>query len=133
MEENKSKRTEEDKIFQNEILIILGGKEYKIKPLVIKQSRKWRANFAKLLGDLQQYTKITTDTPDKFEDAIKTILMAMPDKIIDLVFEYAPGLNREEIENSATDTEMAKVFEQITEVALPLARSLTGEMRKLSP
>jgi len=129
----ETKRTEEDKIFQNEILIILGGKEYKIKPLVIKQSRKWRANFAKLFGDLQQYTKITTDTPDKFEDAIKTILMVMPDKIVDLVFEYAPGLNREEIENSATDAEMAKVFVQFMEVALPLARSLTGVMSKLSP
>jgi hypothetical protein len=129
----ETKRTEEDKVFQNEILIILGGKEYKIKPLVIKQSRKWRANFAKLLGDLQQYAEITTVTPDKFEDAIKTILVAMPDKIVDLVFEYAPGLNREEIENNATDAEMAKVFEQIIEVALPLARSLTGAMNKLSP
>jgi hypothetical protein len=129
----ETKRTEEDKIFQNDITIVLGGKQYKIKPLVIKQSRKWRATFAKLLGDLPQYVGITTDTPDKFEGAIKAILVAMPDKIVDLVFDYAPELNREEIENSATDAEMAKAFDQIAEVAFPLARSLTGAMGKLSP
>lgn len=74
------KRTEEDKILQNEILVILGGKEYKIKPLVIKESRKWRANFAKILGDLPQYVGITTDTPEKFMNAINAILVTMPIK-----------------------------------------------------
>jgi hypothetical protein len=128
----ETKRTEEDKIFQNEILVILGGKEYKIKPLVITQSRKWRATFAKILGDLPQYMGITTDTPDKFEGAIKAILVAMPDKIVDLVFDYAPELNREEIENSTTEAEMAKAFEQIAEVAFPFVKSLIGTMGKLS-
>lgn len=127
----ETKRTEEDKILQSEISIILGGKEYKIKPLVIKESRKWRANFAKVLGELPQYMKITTDTPDQFMNAINAILVTMPDKIVDLIFDYAPELNREEIENNATDAEMAKAFEQIVEVAFPLARSLTGATSKV--
>jgi len=132
MEEIK-KRTEEDKIFQNEIVVILGGKEYKIKPLVIKKSRKWRATFAKVLGTLPRYTGVTTDTPEKFMGAINAMLVGMPDEIVNLIFQYAPELNREEIENKATDKEMAKAFEQIVEVAFPLAQSLLGAMSKLSP
>ncbi|MBT9164025.1 MAG: hypothetical protein DDT23_00014 [candidate division WS2 bacterium] len=126
-------RNEEEKLTKAEIEIILGGKSYFVRPLVIKESRKWRAKFSAVLGELPQYTGITTDTPDKFMAAINAMLVGMPDKIVDLVFDYAPELDRKEIEATATDAEMAKAFEQIIEVAFPLARSLVGAMGKLSP
>jgi len=132
MEEKK--RTEEQKIFQEEISIILGSKEYRIRPLVIKESRKWRAKVVKIIGNLPQYMSITTDTPDKFGEAINVLLLTVPDKVIELVFDYSPKLkaDREFIENNATDSEMSRAFNQIVEVAFPLAKSLTGAMGNLA-
>ncbi|MFA5064954.1 MAG: hypothetical protein WC566_05770 [Dehalococcoidia bacterium] len=125
-------RSEEDKLTQAPLLIILGGKEYEVKPLVIRDSRAWNAKFAKLIGGLPQYTKVTTDSPDQFKVAIEGMVSAVPDAIIDLVFEYARDLNREEIEAVATDAEILVAFTQIMEVAFPLARSLAGAMKELS-
>ncbi len=125
-------RTEEEKILKTDILIVFGGKEYGIKPLVIRESRKWRDKFTKVLGSLPQYTSITTETPDRFQEAISAMMMILPEKLIELVFDYAPELNRKEIEMVATDAEMARAFEQIVEVSFPLVKSLVGVMGKLS-
>ena len=132
MEEKK--RTEEQKIFKDEISIILGGREYRVKPLVIRKSRQWRAKVVKIIGDLPKYMSITSDTPEKFGEAINVLLLTVPDKVIDLVLDYSPELraDRNFIENNATDAEMSKAFNQIVEVAFPLATSLTGAMGKLA-
>ena len=113
-------------------MLILGGKEYEAKPLVIRDSRVWRHKLATMLGMLPQYVNITTDTPDKFEGALNALLQAMPDQVLDLVFLYAKALDRETIEGEATEAEIAKAFEQILEVAFPLARSMAGAMKRLS-
>jgi len=60
------------------------------------------------------------------------MLVEMPDKVIDLFFAYAKDLNREEIEAVATDSEMARAFEKVVEMAFPLARSLVGAMGTVS-
>ena len=125
-------RPEEQIVAQAPILVSFGGKEYKIKPLVIKESREWRGKLAKMMGELSPVVNVTTDTPDKFQEAMNSLLVAMPDRIVDLVFEYAKDLPRDEVEAVATDAEMAKAFEDILEVAFPLARSVTGITGKLS-
>lgn len=125
-------RSEEDKLVQASLKIVLGGKEYEVRPLVIRDSRAWRAQFAKLIGALPGYANVTTDTPDQFGVAMEAMLVAMPDQVTDLVFAYAKDLNRDEIESLATDAEIAKAFEQIVEVAFPLARSMVGAMAKLA-
>jgi len=125
-------RTEEQKLVQAPLRILLGGQQYEVKPLVIRDSRAWRAKLAQTLGMLPQYVNVTTDTPDKFGGAINAMLVAMPDTVLDLVFDYARDLNREEIEGIATEAEISRAFEQIVEVAFPLARSMVGTMRKLS-
>jgi len=125
-------RTEEQKLVQAPIIVVLGGQEYEIKPLVIKESRAWRAEVAKVIGLLPQMASFTTDHPDEFQAGIAAILVGMPDQVVDLVFSYAPELNREEIEEVATDAEIARAFEQISEVAFPLVRSMVGTMGKIS-
>jgi hypothetical protein len=125
-------RTEEQKIVQSPLKLTLGDQEYDVKPLVIRDSRKWREKLAKTLGMLPKYTGITTDTPDKFKEALDAMLVSMPDQVVDLVFDYAKDLNRDEVESIATDAEIAAAFEQIVEVAFPLARSMVGAMTKLS-
>jgi len=85
-----------------------------------------------LLSSLPQYTDVTTDTPDEFGDALNAVMVALPDKVTDLFFLYAKELNREEIEGTATDTELAKAFGQVVEVAFPLAQSVTKTMEHLA-
>lgn len=115
---------------QAPILVILGGKEYEIKPLVIKESRKWREKVVKLLGSLPQYMGETSEKPEVFEKALQALLVTSPNIVIDLFFDYAKGLDRKEIESTATDAELAKAWWQIVEVSFPLAQSLLSVMTK---
>ncbi len=124
-------RTEEDKVTQAGIVVVLGGKEYEIAPLVIRDSRVWRKAVINLISGLPKYAEVTTDTPDEFGEALNAMLVAMPDKVIDLFFLYAKALNQEEIEAKATDAELAKAFTQEIEVAFPLAESMTKTMERL--
>ena len=121
-------RTEEDKIVQAPVVIVLGGKEYDVKPLVIRDSRIWRKKVSGLLGDIPKYVNTNSDNPDEFKAAMEAMMSTAPDAIIDLVFGYAVGLNREEIEAVATDAEIGIAFSKILEVAFPLAKNLTGRV-----
>jgi len=125
------KRSEDQKITQAPIIVSFGGKEYEIKPLVIKESREWRRKFAKILGELPLFVNVA-DTTEHFQEVINGMFMDVPDKVIGLIFAYAKDLPREEIEAVATDVEMSKAFESILEVAFPLARSMVGATTTLS-
>jgi len=128
----EQKRTEEQVVASANIIAVLGGKEYEIKPLVIRDSRAWRADVIGLIAKLPGEINKTTDDPTAFEEAFKHLLVAMPDRVIDLFFAYAKDLDRDEIESVATDVELAAAFEQIVEVAFPLTQSLPKTMGRLS-
>ena len=125
-------RSETDKLFHLPVVVKLGGSDYSIAPLVLKESRKWRAKVAELLGKLPGYTKATTDDPVEFEQAIQGIMVTMPDVIVDLFFDYARDLNRDEIEAIATEAEIADAFTKVLEMAFPLARSLVRSLETMS-
>ena len=124
-------RTEEQKISQDPIQVILGGKEHDVKLLVIKDSREWRKGVVKLLASLPQYAKADTDDPVAFEEAMGALLNGMPDTVIDLFFEYAKDLKRSEIEAVATDLEIAEAFKKVVDVAFPLVGSVGTLAEKL--
>jgi len=100
--------------------------------LVIAESRKWRAKFVEFLGQYPKLAKITTDSPE-FSDALNNLLVVMPEQVIDLFFDYAKGLDRQQIEQQATDAELTKAFEQVVKLAFPLVTSLAGAIAKMSP
>jgi len=125
------KRSEDQILTQAPIMVSFGGKEYELKPLVIKESREWRRQFAEVLKGLPLFVN-AIDTTKHFEQVINGMFMDVPDKVIDLIFAYAKDLPREEIEAVATDVEMSKAFESILEVAFPLSRSMVGATAKLS-
>jgi len=125
------KRTEEQIVTQASILVSFGGKEYELKPLVIRESREWRRQFAAILGELPLFVSVA-DTTEHFQQVINGMFMDVPDKVIDLIFAYAKDLPRDEIEAVATDVEMSVAFERILEVAFPLSRSMMGATAKLS-
>ncbi len=124
-------RTEEQKIVQAPLLVILGGKEYEVKPLSIRDSRTWRARVAKLLGELPQYITTSTDDAQAFQRAMDVMMSGMTNTITDLFFDYARTLNRDEIETVATDIELSKAFQEVLAFAFPLVQSLTQILKKL--
>ncbi len=118
-------RTEEDKLVQAPIRVTLGGKEFPIRPLVIKESREWRKKLIKAFGMLPKYLNMKTDNPEAFTEALDAMLGEMPDVVTDLFFSYAKDLPREEIESIANDTELAEAFQEVMKYAFPLSQSLT--------
>ena len=126
-------RSEEEKIIQTPITVSLGGKNYEVKPLVIRESRAWRVKLVAALKSLPGQIN-TTSAPDALSDNIQAMFLTMPDMAADLFFSYAKDLNREEIEAAALDSELAAAFEQVVELAFPLAltRSLTKTITAIS-
>ena len=103
-----TERTEEEKVVQAGITVILGGQEYKIRPLVIKYSREWRKKSIPLISYLVKWSK--TEEKD-YEEAIEELFTTKTDEIVDSFFEFARDLKREEIEELATEGEVFTAFE----------------------
>ncbi len=125
-------RTEEQKIAQASIEVILGGDKYQIKPLVIRESREWRKKVIGLLAPLPDMVNVTTEDQEAFSNILNTMLVTMPDQVLDLFFEYAKELDRDAIEGKATDVEMADAFKEVIAVTFPLAESLPQVITRLS-
>lgn len=125
-------RTEEEKVTRSPIKVVLGGKEYEVAPLVIRDSREWRRKVIKLIAALPQLVNVTMEDSEGFEKALTEMMVVMPDQVIDLFFEYAKELDREEIEGIAIDSEIARAFEEVVQSAFPLAQSLPKAMGILS-
>ena len=126
-------RTEEDKLTQAGFTVILGGKEYSIAPLVIRDSREWRKKVIALISPLPTLATTSLDTPEGFERALSSMLLDMPDEVIGLFFEYAKDLNQKDIESVTTDAEMAKAFMEVVAFAFPLAGSPAEVLTRLYP
>jgi len=124
-------RTEDQKASQDPITVVLGGEEYSVKLLVIKDSREWRKKAVELLASLPQYANVTTDDADAFSVAMNALIVAMPDSITDLFFQYARDLDRDKIESVANDQEIATAFEQVVTVAFPLVGSMSVLAEKI--
>lgn len=130
METDKPKRSEDDKLVQAPIKVILGGEEYEVKLLVIREARAWRQKVVELISVLPGRLNATSDKPDEFRDAMSALLVTMPDAVADLFFSYAKDLDRGEIENIANESELARAFDQLMEIAFPLSGSLVGAMAR---
>jgi len=126
-------RTEEEKLTQSGFKVILGGREYDVAPLVIRDSREWRKKVIALVAPLPTLASTSLDTPEGFEQALSSMLLEMPNEVIDLFFDYAKDLNRSEIESVTTDEEMAKAFMEVIAFAFPLADSPAEVLRRLYP
>ena len=122
-------RSEDQMVSQAGIVVKLGGKEYEIAPLVIRDARKWRQKVVEVLTKLPDLER---DGPDAFNKALKVLLVNMQDTVIDLFFEYAKDLDREEIEGKASEEDIAEAFSRVIEVAFPLAGSLPMVRKSLS-
>ena len=117
-------RTEEDKVLQSPVTVKLGGQDYEIKPLPIKYSVPWVKKIVNLLIESSALTRVTSDTPDLWKEAITTLLSTNPTQIIDLFWEYARDLDKNTLEEVATSAEIMAAFEEVMTLERPLFKGM---------
>jgi len=125
-------RTEEDKVTIAPIEVMLGGQKYRIEQLRIKDSRGWRKSVVKLMTDLPGYVDKAMTKDADFFDALNGLIVTMPDAVIDLFFSYARDLDRDEIEEIASESELSLAWDEVIKVAFPLLKSIPQAMGRLS-
>ncbi len=126
--QSQDKRTEEQIILQEPIMVKLGGKDYEIKLLPIAKAREWRKELAKIMASVPEVLGISSDSQEAFASGLDALFNGIPDRVIDLFFLYARDLDRDEIENTATEQELSLAFAKVVKVAFPLMRNLSGMM-----
>ena len=119
-------RDDEDILGKAPIMVLLGGKSYAIKPLVIKKSREWRKKLKVIIDDIKKNIKIDPSSPADFIEAFTFVLIEAPDKVMDLMFEYDDALMaaKEEIENTATDAEAFAAIKTMLQFVYPFVNDL---------
>lgn len=125
-------RTEEQKVVQETLKIPLGEKIEEVRLLTIKEARAWRVRVAEALAQVPALASVDAKDPEKFKAGVDGIFSTIPDLVLDLFFDYARDLDRDAIEEVATDSQLALGFAQVAEVAFPLVSGLVGTMGKLS-
>ena len=126
------KRSEEEVVARAPIKVTFADKEYEIAPLVIRDSREWRKKVTDLIAPLPSLVKVTMDETEDFGKVLTQMMVTMPDQVLDLFFQYAKDLDRQEIEGIATDAEMAIAFNEVIKAVFPLAESPFLVMKRLS-
>ena len=126
-------RTEEDKLLQSSVVVILGGKEYPIKPLPIKYSLPWVKKVAGILATIIPMTKITSDDSGAFSNALNEIIVDQPEQMVSLFFEYARELDRAEVEETASSSEIVNALEAVMELERPLFGMVMRVVAKAIP
>ena len=125
-----AERTEEQKILQEGVKVILGGKEYEIKPLPIKYSSEWRKKSIPIIVYFMELAQIKdTDSKDA-RGKMADLFTSKLDAIQDSFFMYARDLNRDEIEEVATDAEIVMAFMEVFGAFVSPFGKIQGEMGK---
>lgn len=114
-----SERTEIQKLTQEPVMVRFGNQDYEIKPLPIKAAIPWVTKVVKILSASIGLTKLKADDTASLETAMQSVMVENPLKIVDLVFEYARDLKREEIETVASSAQLMTAFERCLEFEKP--------------
>ena len=125
-------RDPEDVLMQAPLEVRLGGQSYKIKPLTIAKSREWRKKAATEFGAMVALLATKSATQGEAQAAAETLAVSFPDACLDLLCAYAPDLPRKQIEQEATEPEVARAFMEVIEnLAFPLLAGLAKATRAL--
>jgi hypothetical protein len=89
------RRTEDEILSQAPIKVMLGNKEHHIKVLRIAQARAWREKLVNEVNEITKQLRVETGSDESFMGALGFTFLRFPEKMVDLVFSYAPDLPRE--------------------------------------
>jgi len=137
-------RTEEQILTRAPIAIVLGGTEYKIPVLTIAKAIDWRQKLIRTAEDITRPLMRPIKEPlwkrawnllcfwrprqnpiDAIFAGLGTAFIAFPEKVVRLIFEYAPELPQKKIMETATEEEMFVAFSTIVSVVNPLQRQIS--------
>ena len=128
-------RTEDQVISQEPLRVTLGGKQYEIRSLKINAQYQWRKRFYEEFSKAAQpflskhkpgllARLMGKDETDQFLEGLRVAFLELPEIIRDLFFAYAPYLPRAEIEENATEAELATAFTETIALAFPFSEIL---------
>ena len=124
-------RTDEAKLLQVPISIVLAGKDYEVPVPSYAVNRQWRLAFCEHSKKMAAVSKIDGEDPDSIVKHADAVIMDQIDGVIDLLFLASPELQeiREEIEDTATEEELLDAAQAVMEVLSPLgiARKKAGK------
>jgi hypothetical protein len=127
-------RTDDDRVRAAPLTLILGGQERLVKPLVIRQSREWKALLAESLGEL---SGLSFDNwvgeggrvaPQGVKEALALLAVQVPEKLETLVFDYLKradaATDTEALRDLATDEEIVEALWLLLRVTFPFVWKL---------
>lgn len=119
-------RTEDEIIRQAPIEATFGTTKYDIAPLKVFPQRAWRVKLETDLSEVVAQFNPSSQNTEAMRAGLTGALLQLPEKIVDLVFAYSPGLaeKREAILADATEEQFATVFSSIMQVAYPFLTQL---------
>jgi hypothetical protein len=104
------------------VTVTLGSTEYTINPLPLKKSSEWRAKLAEKLNPI--VVSMGATSTDDFGKALRDALIAMPETMADLFFDYAPELDKEKISAEASEEQLGLAFGKVFQLAYPYGSTL---------
>ena len=119
-------RSESDIINQVGFEVILGGESHHVNLLNIKEASAWRKKYAEYAKETVVSASVTSENLDEYKRALDTLVVAMPDAAVGLVFDYAKKLDREKLEETANDYEIAMALRKIIGFAFPSIAAMTS-------
>lgn len=133
-------RTEAQILLRAPITVQLAGRDYSIRPAVVRVAREWGKAYAETIGELLRVQTISSDDAESFGAGMSFMLGGLPDKGLELIFLYASEVDRvngnpllrcylpkEEIEDGATAEEIALALQKVVKLAQsPLGLTATA-------
>ena len=111
-----------------EVMVVMGGEEYRIRALNMRGARQWRAEFSKpvqeVLSMMNEVQGIELSDVSSAASALQQVagfLLGSVDVLVDALFAYSPELraDRERIEEQADDTEAMAALWEVLKMAYP--------------
>ena len=111
-----------------ETTVLLGGGEYTLKAVPIREAKIWRAKlgepFSAIMSVLSAAGEIKITSAEglgQLFQVVQGVLIGAPEMILDLLCEYCPEIAaaREEIEEIAYDEEVFEVFLEAIKLVYP--------------
>jgi len=117
------KRTESEILSKAPITVKFGDSEYEVKPLTLGPARLWRQKVYERMGSvLSGFSE--APTPENLSPALGAAMIAFPEKLLDIVMDFAPYLPKEKIEAESTDEQLAVAYGKVMALGFPFLAPL---------
>lgn len=108
------------------IVLFLGDASYEIPDLPALRSREWRHRLVESARELCNVLfKETNGHDEVFFSGLGAAYLTFPDKMLEMLFLYAPDLPQDKIRETASDEDIVYAFTEIMRRAFPYLKALS--------